>query len=76
MFTNDLLSKRAEEFTIDGWTRGPATLEIVSPIQRSFDVISLPHSIGAEVEGKLVFLGAGAIESYDKRQAVQKGIYY
>ncbi len=58
----------AEEFTIAGWTRGPATLEIISPIKRSFDVISLPHSIGAEVEGKLVFLGAGAIEDYEKRK--------
>jgi hypothetical protein len=24
---------RAEEFTIPGWTRGPATLEIISPIK-------------------------------------------
>ncbi len=64
----DLANVHAEEFTINGWTRGPATLEIVSPIQRSFDVISLPHSIGAEVEGKLVFLGDGAIEDYENRK--------
>ena len=63
----------AEEFTIDGWTRGPATLEIISPIKRSFDVISLPHSVGAEVEAKLVFLGAGAIEGYDTRKAEIEG---
>ena len=63
----------AEELTIAGWTRGPATLEIISPIKRSFDVISLPHSIGAEVEGKLVFLGAGAIDSYDTRKAEIEG---
>ena len=58
----------AEEFTIHGWTRGPATLEIVSPIKKSFDVISLPHSIGAEVEGELVFIGPGAIKDYDEEK--------
>lgn len=57
-----------EEFTIAGWTRGPASLEVLSPIKKSFDVISLPHSIGAEVEGKLVFLGDGAIEDYEKEK--------
>lgn len=54
----------AEEFTIPGWKRGPATLEIVSPIKKSFDVISLPHSLAGEVEGELVFLGPGAIADY------------
>jgi Zn-dependent M28 family amino/carboxypeptidase len=58
----------AEEFTIPGWTRGPATLEVVSPIKRSFDVISLPHSIGAEVEAELVFIGPGAIPDYDEEK--------
>ncbi|MCW4049424.1 MAG: M28 family peptidase, partial [Candidatus Bathyarchaeota archaeon] len=57
-----------EEFTIAGWTRGKATLEIVSPIKKSFDVISLPHSIGDEVEAKLVFLGDGAIDEYEKEK--------
>jgi len=59
---------QAEDFTIPGWTRGPATLEITSPIKKSFDVISLPHSIGAELEGEVVFLGPGAIEDYEKRK--------
>jgi Iap family predicted aminopeptidase len=63
----------AEEFTIAGWTRGQATLEVVSPIKRSFEVISLPHSIGEEVEGKLVFLGDGAIEDYEKEMDKIKG---
>ena len=58
----------AEEFTIAGWNRGPATLEISSPIKRSFDVISLPHSIGAEVEAELVFIGPGAIPDYDEEK--------
>lgn len=62
----------AEPFTIAGWTRGKATLEIVSPIQKSFDVISLPHSIGAEAEGKLVFIGPGALDDYDEEKIKDK----
>jgi len=45
------MNVHAEEFTIPGWRRGPATLEIVNPIKKSFDVISLPHSLEGEVEG-------------------------
>lgn len=57
-----------ETFTIPGWTRGPASLEVTSPIKKSFEVISLPHSIGGEADGKLVFLGPGAIDVYDERK--------
>jgi hypothetical protein len=62
-----------EEFKIAGWKRGPATLEILNPIKKSFEVISLPHNIGAEVEGKLVFLGDGAIGDY-KKEKIQNNI--
>ena len=62
----------AEEFTIAGWKRGPATLEIVSPIKKSFDVISLPHSIGEEVEAELVFIGPGAIADYEEEKIKDK----
>jgi Zn-dependent M28 family amino/carboxypeptidase len=58
----------AEDFTIPGWHRGPATLEIINPIKKSFDVISLPHSLGGEVEGELVFLGPGAISDYEEEK--------
>lgn len=54
----------AEEFTIPGWKRGPATLEVVSPVKKCFDVISLPHSLAGNVEGELVFLGPGSISEY------------
>jgi hypothetical protein len=50
-----------EEYTIAGWTRGPAILTVLNPIKKSLDVISLPHSIGDTVEGKLIFLGDGAM---------------
>ncbi len=56
----------AEEFTIPGWSRGSATLEIVNPIKRSFDVISLPHSLGGEVEGEVVFLGSASPEKIEE----------
>ena len=59
---------RYESYTIPGWKRGAAKLTIVSPISREIDCISLPHSIAGEVEGKLVWLGDGAIESYEKKR--------
>jgi aminopeptidase YwaD len=59
---------RYETYTIPGWKRGKAFLQVTGPIKRGFDVISLPHSIGGEVEAKLVFLGDGAIEDYEKRR--------
>ena len=57
-----------EPFKIPGWRRGPAKLEVTSPIQKEFDVISLPHSISGEIEAKLVDLGRGPIEIYEKRK--------
>jgi Zn-dependent M28 family amino/carboxypeptidase len=38
------------------------------PVEKEIDCISLPHSIAGEVEGKLVWLGDGAVESYEKRK--------
>ena len=43
-----------ESFTIPGWKRGAAKLGITSPIRRSFECISLPHSIAGEIEAKLL----------------------
>jgi hypothetical protein len=57
-----------ESYTIPGWKRGAAKLTAVSPTKREIDCLSLPHSIAGQVEGKLVWLGDGAIESYDKRR--------
>ena len=62
-----------DTFRIPGWTRGPATLEVTSPIKRSFEVISLPHSVSGEVETELVDLGAGHIDVYEKRKAEIEG---
>ncbi len=57
-----------ETYKIPGWKRGPATLEVTSPIQKEFEVISLPHSITGEVEAKLVDLGAGHVDLYEARK--------
>ncbi|MBW1857350.1 MAG: M28 family peptidase [Deltaproteobacteria bacterium] len=57
-----------ESFTIPGWKRGLATLEVTHPIKRKFSVISLPHSISGEIEAELVDLGAGHIDVYEKRK--------
>ncbi len=57
-----------ESYTIPGWKRGAAKLTAVSPMRREIDCISLPHSIAGQVEGKLVWLGDGAVESYEKRR--------
>lgn len=62
-----------ESFTIPGWKRAPAKLRITAPIKKNIECISLPHSIGGEIEAKLVFLGDGAIEDYEKRKKEIKG---
>ncbi len=57
-----------ETYTIPGWVRGPAKLEVTSPIEREFDCISLPHSLAGEIEADLVFLGDGPVDIYEKRK--------
>jgi aminopeptidase YwaD len=62
-----------ETFEFPGWTRGPARLEVTSPIERGFDCISLPHSVGGEIEADLVFLGDGPVDVYEKRRSEIEG---
>ena len=57
-----------ETFEFPGWTRGPARLEVTHPIEKEFECISLPHSVGGEVEAKLIFLEDGPIDIYEKRK--------
>jgi hypothetical protein len=65
---NGLKNAYYETYTIPGWKRGPAQLRVIKPIKKKFEVISLPHSIEGEYEGKLVNLGDGAIDDYEKRK--------
>ena len=57
-----------EQFTIPGWIRGSSRLIVTEPKRREIDCIALPRSIEGEVEAELVYLGAGAINSYEERQ--------
>jgi aminopeptidase YwaD len=57
-----------ESYKIPGWKRGTAKLTIVSPFKKEIDCISLPHSISGEIEAKLVWLGDGAVDVYDKKK--------
>jgi hypothetical protein len=65
---NGLKNAYYETYTIPGWKRGQAQLRVIDPIKKKFDVISLPHSIEGEYEGKLVYLEDGAIDDYEKRK--------
>ena len=62
-----------ESYRMPGWIRGPATLEVTSPLERSIDCISLPLGLAGEVEGKLVDLGDGPIDIYEKRRGEIEG---
>jgi aminopeptidase YwaD len=62
------LDAKYEPFKIPGWKRGPAKLTMTLPQKKTFEVISLPHSIAGEVEGNLVWLGEGSVDTYEKRK--------
>ncbi|MCW3992031.1 MAG: M28 family peptidase [Candidatus Bathyarchaeota archaeon] len=57
-----------ETFKFPGWIRGPARLEVTSPIEREIDCISLPHGLAGQVEARLVSLGDGPIDVYEERK--------
>jgi Zn-dependent M28 family amino/carboxypeptidase len=56
-----------------GWIRGQATLEIISPIQKTIPCISLPHSPPTTLEGIIVDVGDGAPEDFDRLADEIKG---
>ncbi len=62
-----------ETFKFPGWIRGPARLEIVSPIEKEVESISLPMGLAGQVEGKLVFLGDGSVDIYENRRDELEG---
>lgn len=62
-----------ETFKFPGWIRGPAKLELIHPIHKEFECISLPLSIEGEVESKLIFLGDGPIDIYEKQREKIEG---
>ncbi|HTE17818.1 MAG TPA: M28 family peptidase [Armatimonadota bacterium] len=55
-----LVECHLEPFSYTGWVRGPASLHVVAPVERSMPCISLPMSPPATVQGELVYVGDGA----------------
>jgi Iap family predicted aminopeptidase len=58
----------AESFKFPGWIRGPAKLKVTHPIEREIECISLPLGVAGEVEGRLIYLGDGPLEVYEKKR--------
>jgi Zn-dependent M28 family amino/carboxypeptidase len=56
-----------------GWTRGEASLEIISPIQKSISCISLPHSPPVDMEAVIIDMEDGAPDDFDTRAEEIKG---
>jgi len=56
-----------------GWKRGKASLEIVSPIEKSIPCISLPHSPPVNLEAIVIDMEDGAPADFDERADDIKG---
>lgn len=56
---------RLEPFAYVGWVRGPATLRVTAPVERTIPCISLPMCPPAAVAGPLVFVGDGAPAEFE-----------
>lgn len=54
-----------EPFQYMGWVRGPASLRVVTPVERELPCISLPMCPPAAVEGELVSVGDGAPSEFE-----------
>ena len=64
--TYGLANVHKDAYDYDGWYRGEATLEILSPVVREVPCISLPYCPAAEVEGDLVFVDEGVEKDFEK----------
>ena len=62
-----------EPYDYMGWTRGEATLTILSPGKRELPCISLPMCPPADVEADFVDVGNGAPADFERRQAELAG---
>ena len=54
-----------EPFEYLGWERGEATLEIISPIQKTIPCITLPHSPPVNIEAEIFDIGEGFPADFD-----------
>ena len=56
-----------------GWRRGEVTFEIISPVQKVLDCITLPHSPPADIEGVIIDLNEGAPDDFDNNAEAIRG---
>jgi hypothetical protein len=56
---------RSEEFSYTGWTRGSASLQLVSPVTQELPCISLIYTGSCDVEGELVYVGHGTPADFE-----------
>jgi len=59
-----LRNVRLEAYPYAGWTRGPATLDLILPIHRTLHCISLPYCPAGTVTAELVSAGYGSPAEY------------
>ena len=55
-----------EEFEYNGWTRGAASLSVTAPWQRELECLSMPMSPPGTVSGRIIDVGYGAPEDFDR----------
>ncbi|MFN3650439.1 MAG: M28 family peptidase [Armatimonadota bacterium] len=60
-----LANVRREPFDYVGWERGPASLRVITPVERELPCISLPMCPPAVVEAPLVWVGDGAPAEFE-----------
>ncbi len=68
-----LKDARLESYPYAGWSRGPATLEIVEPIHRSLHCISLPYCPTDDTTAELISVGYGSPAEYEGLSDEMKG---
>jgi Zn-dependent M28 family amino/carboxypeptidase len=68
-----LSNVHTEPVPYTGWTRGEAKLEIISPIRKTIECISLPHAPAAHCEATLIDLSDGAPADFEKHADEIKG---
>ena len=82
-FAADFIAAKFEEYGLKnvhlepidyiGWMRGNASLDIITPIQKSIPCISLPHSPAVELEAEIIDLEDGAPLDFDTLAGEIKG---
>jgi Zn-dependent M28 family amino/carboxypeptidase len=64
---------RLEPVKFGAWTRGHATLDLLTPTAKSFSCIALPYSQTGDIEAELIDMGNGEEEDYEKAGDAVRG---